>query len=300
MHSEMNALAAAQLVGLATVASAAASVCDEPGWVTTFQDDFDGHVLNASNWVAVDNVTHGPTEKQLYLADEVLVRDGALVLRTRKRHAWHKGVRYNFTSGWVESKSRRFQAYGRFEVTAKLPSSAAGRAGKWPTAWPAHWLMPEPSTSVPPNICWPVGGEIDIMEGFRSRIRGAGPTSDLSSVLLSYHWATECGKDLWKSKNMIWPPLEDNTTAIDWTRDVHRFAIDWSPEALTWLVDGIPRYRRTSNDPMPGFFIPSEPFYMILNTALNPWADADLDSGFPLEHIIDQVRWCRKGWEIGL
>ena len=99
---------------------------------------------------------------------------------------------------------------------------------------------------------------------------------------------------------MIWPPLEDNTTAIDWTRDVHRFAIDWSPTALTWLVDGIPRYRRTSNDPMPGFFIPSEPFYMILNTALNPWADADLDSGFPLEHIIDQVRWCRKGWEIGL
>ena len=34
---------------------------------------------------------------------------------------------------------------------------------------------------------------------------------------------------------------------------------------------------------------------MILNTALNPWADADLDSGFPLEHIIDQVRWCQEG-----
>jgi beta-glucanase (GH16 family) len=269
-----------------------ASACDEPGWVTTFQDDFDGPMLNASSWVAINNVTHGPAEKQLYLADDVFVRDGALVLRTRKRQAWHKGVRYNFTSGWVHSMSRRFQAYGRFEVTAKLPSPGAGRTGKWPTAWPAHWLMPEPSTSIPPNLCWPVGGEIDIMEGFRSRL-GPEPFNH-SSVLLSYHWATECGKDLWQSENMIWPPIDDAATTIDWTHQFHRFAIDWSHEALTWLVDGVPRYTRTREDPMAGFFIPSEPFYMILNTALTPWADAELDSGLPLEHTIDQVRWCKR------
>jgi hypothetical protein len=33
---------------------------------------------------------------------------------------------------------------------------------------------------------------------------------------------------------------------------------------------------------------------MILNTALNPWADASLDSGLPVEHRIDYVRWCRR------
>lgn len=283
----------ALLVGLADAKKSVASVCDAPGWEITFQDDFSGDRLNASSWAAVNNLTHGTTEKQLYLSDDVLVRDGTLVIRTRKRHAWHGGRRYNFTSGWVESKSRRYQAYGRFEVTAKLPSPAAGRAGKWPTAWPAHWLMPEPSTSIPPNVCWPMGGEIDIMEGFRSREKGSGPTNNLSSVLLSYHWATECGKDLWQSKNMIWPRMEDHTTAVDWTSAFHRFAIDWSPKALTWLVDGTPRYTRTRDDPMPGFFIPSNPMYMILNTALTPWADAALDSGLPLEHVIDQVRWCQ-------
>lgn len=288
------------LIALSIMGAAAADAdeaqwtCDEPGWAVTFQDDFDGKELNASSWTAINNVTHGPTEKQLYLADEVFVRDGALVLRTRKRRAWHEGIQYNFTSGWVEGKSKRFKAYGRFEVRAKLPSPAAGRAGKWPTAWPAHWLMPEPSTSDPPNVCWPVGGEIDIMEGYRSREAGAGPTTNHSSVLLSYHWATECGKDLWESKNMVWPVLNDSSTAIDWTDDFHTFAIDWSPEALIWLIDGTPRYTRKRDDPMKDFFIPNDPFYMILNTALEPWSDPDLDAGFPLEHVIDRVRWCQK------
>ena len=91
------------------------SVCSEPGWRVTFEDDFSGSTLNASNWVAIDNVTHGPTEKQLYLADDVYLRDGLLVLRTRKRRAWYNStLAYNFTSGWVESKGKRFQAYGRF------------------------------------------------------------------------------------------------------------------------------------------------------------------------------------------
>lgn len=51
-----------------------------------------------------------------------------------------------------------FQRYGRFEVHAALP--ARNETG----TWPAHWLMPNPSTASPPNVCWPVGGEIDIME----------------------------------------------------------------------------------------------------------------------------------------
>ena len=128
-----------------------------------------------SNWVAVDNLTHGPTEKEMYLSKNVRVQDGALILATvkekhedssgkvhtyslplplsrtlshslspakstnmlyilmlRSRSWWQV---YNFTSGWVESKHKQFQAYGRFEVRAKLPPAAVGVAGKWPVAW---------------------------------------------------------------------------------------------------------------------------------------------------------------------
>ena len=154
--------------------------------------------------------------------------------------------------------------------------------------------MPEPFQSVPPNVCWPVGGEIDIQEGFHPRGSDGDPFHpELNSVYLSYHWATECNDDLWQAQNAAWPPLNDTTTPIDWTA-WHEFAVDWSPDALIWLVDGVERYRRVRDDPMPGFFIPSSPFYMILNTALTPWADATLDAGLPLEHIIDRVRFCAR------
>ena len=56
---------------------------------------------------------------------------------------------------------------------------------------------------------------------------------------------------------MAWPALDDNTTAVDWTRDFHTFAVDWSEHALTWVVDGVPRYTRTRADPMAGFFLPT-------------------------------------------
>ena len=161
----------------AAVAAAAApaptSMCNgAQGWDVTFEDEFKGTALNASNWVAFDNRTHGTQESQLYMADDVAVADGLLVLTTRKRRAFSREQKrwYNYTSGWVESSGRRFQKFGRFEVRAKLPDPGAGSHGMWPVAWPAHWLMPEPSTSTPPNVCWPVGGEIDIMEvcGWRS------------------------------------------------------------------------------------------------------------------------------------
>ena len=55
--------------------------------------------------------------------------------------------------------------------------------------WPAHWLMPEPEFSIPPNVCWPVGGEIDITEMY-------GCTGG-SPVYGTLHYGDQCGVDLW-------------------------------------------------------------------------------------------------------
>lgn len=275
---------------VANAASARLSVCDEAGWKITFEDDFEGTSLDPASWVAVDNVTHGNTEKQLYLRDNVHVVNGSLVLRTRKQEAWHKGRPYNYTSGWVESKGLRFQAHGRFEVRAKLPSAASGHDGDWPILWPAHWLMPEPSRSVPPNVCWPVGGEIDIMEAFHPRGHRSDP--DWTSVYLTYHWAKECNVDEWDRKSGKWPPLDDNTTRISWG-EWHSFAVEWSQQEIVWMIDGTPRYRRVAGQPS-SLFIPQDPFYMILNTAVQHWADAPRDRGLPADHLIDRVRFCQR------
>ena len=172
---------------IASTAGANVSMCHGvPGWQITFDDEFNGDALNATRWTVADNTTHGNTEQQLYVKDEVSVANGLLTITTRKRAAVSRdGAQYNFTSGWVDSKSKVFQKFGRFEVRAKLPTPAAHRAGKWPDAWPAHWLMPEPTTSTPPNICWPVGGEIDIMEGYRPRKIKQPSTSGDAAVLFT-------------------------------------------------------------------------------------------------------------------
>ena len=166
-------------------------------WRLTFSDDFD--TLNTSKWNVASGGTHGANELELYTADDVSVTaDGMLSIRTRWNptdcvpsngsakvpgpsdgHAWclegrpapagggpgPAGTqRYNFTSGWLDTEQLFAQRFGRFAVRAKLPNVQATNI------WPAHWLVPDQSTpSCKAGVsrcacCWPVGGEIDIME----------------------------------------------------------------------------------------------------------------------------------------
>ena len=295
-------------------ASAAAGVpcADSSAWEVSFVDEFDGDSLNASAWTIFDNRTHGDAdaEKQLYVRSAVTVRDGALRIATRRAPApglrAPSGVLYNYSSGWVESRGKVFHTFGRVEVRAQLPSPAAGAlSGEWSEAWPAHWLMPEPSTSRPPNVCWPVGGEIDIMEGYRPRATKAGNSSSVDgdgggggggggggsgySVLQTYHWATACGADKDNGTHGTWPLPNDTRSDVDF-QAWHTYAVEWTSTALAWFIDDAEVYRRTAGEGEE-LFIPSDPFYVILNTALTPWTKSG-DPGFPVEHVIDSVVWC--------
>ena len=156
-------------------------------------------------------------------------------------------------------------------------------------AWPAHWLMPEPTTSVPPNVCWPVGGEIDIMEGFYPR--GGNNKPKETSIYMTYHWAKECGKDLFDGKNEMFPPKASKLVPIDWTK-LHTFTVEWNETAISWFVDGAKHHQRVTGEPA-SLFIPQHPFYMILNTAIQPWALAN-DTRFPIRHEIDRVTFCQR------
>ena len=256
------------------------SMCiDDPQWTVTFNDDFD-NTLNTTRWTVRNKMTHGPAEKEMYMAGNIAVANGTLILTTKKETVYNGQYNktYNYTSGWIDSKGQFSQQYGRFEVRAKLPSPKVGRPGKWPNAWPAHWLMPES------DICWPMGGEIDIMEAYR-------PTpSKQGSMIMTYHWASECGKDLYDGKNELFPNAS-NTTVVDWSNEYHTFGVEWSKNRIEWYVDGVLKHYRTTGQPS-NLFIPTLPFYMILNTAMEPWSDHTLDEHLPALHVIDRVTWC--------
>mmetsp|Transcript_48652 Transcript_48652/g.95377 ORF Transcript_48652/g.95377 Transcript_48652/m.95377 type:complete len:292 (-) Transcript_48652:69-944(-) len=266
------------------------SMCrNTKGWRITFEDDFEGNQLNSSNWHVMNNYTHGKREKQNYVTDEVTVKDGTLILTTRSRSTISPtGQQYNYTSGWVDTQHKRFQKFGRFEVRAKLPSTVPGmREGKWPYAWPAHWLMPEPTTSQPPNVCWPVGGEIDIVEGYHPH--GKDSQNPLSqSIFQTFHWAAECNKDQYDGGSGHFPQFNKTLPLIDWTQ-YHTFSVEWNTTSIHWFVDTVLVHTRIAGVPA-SLKIPQDPFYMILNTAMNPWSSDPLPS--PLTHVIDRVTWC--------
>lgn len=131
-----------------------------PGsWVLTFEDDFDGTELNASSWTVADR---DPTKSQydghdaVYLASNVAVANGSLVINTAWAPQTLNGIAYNFSSGWVDTQGKRNQTRGRWEASMKMPAGGNG-VGDGPTgAWPAWWLLP--------GSCWPIGGEVDIIE----------------------------------------------------------------------------------------------------------------------------------------
>ena len=102
----------------------------------------------------------------------------------------------------------------------------------------------------------------------------------------------ECNKDLYDGGNQMFPPKADVPgPSIDWTQ-FHTFTVEWGPTSIQWFVDGVQAHERVAGKPA-DLFIPQWPFYMILNTALTPWANHTRDTGFPVTHEIDRVTFCQ-------
>ena len=120
-------------------------------WELTWEENFSGTSLNHSRWNTLKNQTHccGPrlpwpfnkvptSELELYIGDEVNVKDGNLEISTHaRRYEDQHGKIWNFTSGWIDTKDKFSQMYGRFEANCSLPSR--NNEG----IWPAFWLMPQ-------------------------------------------------------------------------------------------------------------------------------------------------------------
>jgi len=166
--------------------------------VVSFEDTFDGSELNTSSWTASNYssvVSQYDGHDALFIADRVTVSNGNLVLTTVWDPQEFNGVHYNMTSGWIDSQQKRNQTKGRFEASMKMPSSNATGS------WPAWWLLPE-------GECWPVSGEVDIVEWYA----GEGHfqhsrTDNPAQMSSSYHYGYGCGADLYTYPNdTVWWP----------------------------------------------------------------------------------------------
>jgi beta-glucanase (GH16 family) len=240
---------------------------------TVWSDEFAGPANSAPDgrrWARNTGGTGwGNGELQYYTdstANAALDGAGHLVITARREnpagYACHYGT-CAYTSARLLTAERFSRAYGRFEARLKLPR---GRG-----LWPAFWMLSADHGTNPA-----AGGEIDVMENVGSEpgtvhgsLHGPGYTGDRS---LTTPFKLRGGRAL--------------------ADDFHVFAIEWTPAAITWFVDGTPYGRKTPADTDGNRWVFDHPFFLILNVAVGgswPGPPAD-ETIFPQSMIIDYVR----------
>lgn len=278
-------------------------------WVLQWADEFDGPTVNETNWNIYSNVSEcgmpGCTGNQieLYTANNVWVdsEDGhsALVLRTQPETVVWPGYTFNITSGRVDTMAKINVTYGRVEISAKLQNDAAAKG-----IHTAHWLLG--------YDCWPVGGEIDIMEmqspgNIYHSTAGAGAgavgdtcASNWAKATSNYHISPDtCGKETpHHTGSSAWPPAPD--AGVNFTSTYNTFAVEWNATDLVYFVvlaNGTSVQVNHVWAGMPGWVngtatIPSWPMFIILSQAYmsdRPCGDPPAWA-WPVLQRIDYVR----------
>ncbi len=238
-------------------------------WTCTFSDEFDGTQLDLDKWfhqtrrTAANTVdTHCATDDP----DVIQVVDGALHLSVVKRDApfdCYGFYETEYASGQVSTKGKFSQAYGRFEIRARVTGA------KVPGLQEAIWMWPDK-----PNGMWPGSGEIDIAE--------------------IYHHYPDRAIPYVHYSNPIDPNVTNNFCMIDDIHEFHTFVLEWTKERIRVLYDG----QVCLDDPwMPlppyGGRQPfNKPFFLILSQMLGQGKNA-FDSAttpLPASMVVDYVR----------
>ena len=219
------------------------------GYELVFADEFNsGDIPDPEKW---DYDTHRNAEGwynnelQYYSngrAENARIENGVLVIEALKDGgAVSDAIDYGgqeYTSARLHTKGKAAWTYGFYEVRAKLP---CGRG-----TWPAIWMLPED-----PDVEWPDGGEIDIMEHV-----GYEPGVIHTSV---HTKAFNFGKGTQRTTSFELP------TACT---QFHRYQLLWRPEGLIFAVDDAPRFAfkklRSGKSRWPF----DEPMHLLLNIAI--------------------------------
>jgi beta-glucanase (GH16 family) len=141
----------------------------------------------------------------------------------------------------------------------------AGGTGTWPGVWLLGANCQQtnvPSADNVPPCNWPEPGsdEIDIAEVF----------GGLTTVHQNVYSAGS--------------RLSHSASTTDVSQNWHVYQLVWTPDSLTWKIDGVTTYSVTSG-------VPSTPMFLLIETALGGIAGGTIDdSTLPQTMLIDYVR----------
>ena len=240
-----------------------------------WNDEFNGEGLpDPSKWSYEIGYVRN-NEAQYYTdarLENVCQKDGNLVITTLKEKYSLEGKKNTkgraeaeYTSGAIETLGKASWLYGRVEVRAKLPKGKG--------IWPAIWMMGDNIG----KVGYPKCGEIDVMEY-------VGHTPKRSHATIHMQNKDNLRGVVSKGKNLFFENLEE---------EFHVFALEWTEEQLTILVDErvALEFKRAEEAPKTPEWPFDKPCYIILNTALGgSWGGAIAEDTCPAEFLIDYVR----------
>lgn len=227
-----------------------------------WSDEFgtDGPV-NAANWHHQTQLPAGGSwfngEAQHYtnLTANSFVANGVLNIVAKKENYTDQGVTKEYTSARLNAKFA-FK-YGRIDVRAKLP---AGQ-GTWPAIWMLGRNVNEDGAYFDAQYGttgWPACGEIDIME------HGIFPSQPIDYIQSTLHTPSSSGNSI----------NHGGTIAPDLQNSWHVYSLNWSPNQLSFLLDGVVYYTYNPAEKNASTWPFDKEQYLLLNVAMGGIAGA--------------------------
>ncbi|MEP6715254.1 MAG: protease pro-enzyme activation domain-containing protein [Terriglobia bacterium] len=239
-------------------------------WTLVWSDEFDGAagtLPDASKWaLQVGGGGWGNQELETYtnLPENVhLDGNGHLLIHVESKNG-------AYTSARVLSQGRYSVQYGRIETRAVIPAGSG--------LWPGFWMLGANCESVG----WPLCGEVDILEN-----KGSEPSINYGSV----HGPGYSGGNAVTAEYAL-------ANGQTFTAGFHVFAVEWSPQAITFLVDGAP-YQTVTPAALPKGtqWVFDNPFYLLMNVAVggNFAGAPDPKTQISQDMVIDYVKVYKAG-----
>lgn len=230
----------------------------------TWSDEFDGpsNEPDPEIWDYKEGAHGwGNNELQNYTKD----RENSYVSGGTLKIVAKKNEKGKWTSARLFSQFKKSMTYGYIEFRAKVPTDKG--------CWPALWMLPENSV----YGLWPRSGEIDIME---SSPNVWGNKAYGTAHCLSGHGGN--------------PIVTVGTEIKKMDKKWHTYAINWTPEGITWYYDGkvLTNYRNPHNDEDGWQAWPfDKPFHLIMNLAMGGTLGGDIDK--KVEQCVMEIDYVR-------
>lgn len=255
-----------------------AGIAIPPGYKLVWADEFDvDGAPNPKNWNYEKGFARNE-ELQWYQPDNATVKDGLLVIEGRKERVtnpnykagssdWKTSRQYaEYTSTSMTTSSLQTWQYGRFEMRARIPTSAG--------MWPAWWTLGVSGE-------WPSSGEIDIMEYYKGNV--------LANVA--------CGTATrWQAK---WDGSSKSVASLGagWANNFHVWRMDWDDQKIDLYMDDVLMNTASLSSMLnaDGTSPFKQKHYMLVNLAIGGSNGGEpTGTTFPQRYEVDWIRVFQK------